>query len=625
MYYNCNMVNAAQQVYSDLSGNKLVDVVTKDISGSIGACYPQQIEDGIEYYFLNEYKCANDKKYDEISLAVSNILKNQKVEPTIENAALLLQALMNDSKYKEQHGIVYTPKYISDYIVRTLINENVKNVGDKKVLDPSCGCGIFLASAAEQIFALNCGLTIDDIIENCIFGIELDTDSARRADLLLKIVSAKNGGRGLSLSANIACLDSLKTDWNNVFYGANHFDFIVGNPPYINPHDMEKDYSAFLREKYTTVAHGTYNIYYAFIEESAKYISEDGQIGYIIPNNFLTIKSAFYLRSFLNKKSLVDRIIDFGCNMPFAPVRTYNCILFLSNSNNPDVEYAVMDKTADIKGELDKIELLRMPKSHLDDNGWKLIDKSTYANIQKIESQMVSLKQFVRTGIATLKDAVYFVNKLEDGFYKDVDGERFSIEPGIVKTIYKIPELKGNSDLVSVRRYIIFPYAKSQTGYIPMSDKELKHGFPKAYAYLVKMSQELEKRSAKKEDIPEWFSYGRSQGLNKYGRKLLFPTFSNKPNYMLVEDEDALFCNGYAVFENDKYDLEILGKVLNSKVMDYYIRNTSYQIEGGYFCYQKRYIQNFSLPWLNDDTISDIKALNGEQLDNYLWKLYSLQ
>lgn len=620
------MTKATQQSYSDLSGSQLVDAITKDLSDIIGACDFRQIEDGIEHYFFNEYNCSTaDKEYDSISTTISDILKKQRVQPTIENAALLLQVLMNDSKYKEQHGIVYTPKYIADYIVNDLIVENLEGVDSKNVLDPSCGCGIFLATAAERILAVSQNSNIDDIIENCIFGIELDTDSVRRTNILLRIVSVKNGGQGYPLSTNIACLDSLKSNWDDVFDGVDHFDFIVGNPPYINPHDIEKEYSDFLRKKYTTVAHGTYNIYYAFIEESAKYIGGDGKIGYIIPNNFLTIKSAFYLRNFLGKRPLVDKIIDFGCNMAFSPVRTYNCLIFLSNSNNPDVEYAVMNKTTNIENELGKVDLLRMPKSHLDDNGWKLIDKATYANIEKIESQMVSLKQFVRTGIATLKDAVYFVDKIEDTFYKDVDGKRYLIEPGIVKTIYKIPELKGNSSLASVRRYIIFPYIKSQAGFVSMSDDELKNSYPNAYAYLTSMSQELEKRSAKKEDIPEWFSYGRSQGLNKYGKKLLFPTFSNKPNYILVEDEDALFCNGYAVFKNDKYDLEILEKVLNSKVMDYYIRNTSYQIDGGYFCYQKRYIQNFSLPWMSDDIIGSIKTLSGEQLDNYLWNLYSLQ
>ena len=121
-----------------------------------------------------------------------------------------------------------------------------------------------------------------------------------------------------------------------------------------------------------------------------------------------------------------------------------------------------------------------------------------------------------------------------------------------------------------------------------------------------------------------WYAYGRSQGLNKYGKKLLFPTFSNYPRFMLVNNEEALFCNGYGIFENEFIDLEILMKILNSSVMDYYIKNTSYSIEGGYYCYQKKYIERFSIPWLSDRQRTYIRNLCGNELDKYLWDLYEL-
>ena len=93
---------------------------------------------------------------------------------------------------------------------------------------------------------------------------------------------------------------------------------------------------------------------------------------------------------------------------------------------------------------------------------------------------------------------------------------------------------------------------------------------------------------------------------------------------MYVENEEALFCNGYGIFENDRYELNILFKILNSIVMEYYVNNTSYSIEGGYYCYQKKYIERFSIPWLSDKQISDINNLSGKDLDNYLWELYEL-
>ncbi len=91
-----------------------------------------------------------------------------------------------------------------------------------------------------------------------------------------------------------------------------------------------------------------------------------------------------------------------------------------------------------------------------------------------------------------------------------------------------------------------------------------------------------------------------------------------------MEDETALFCNGYGVFENDYLSLDELMAVLNSKVMQYYVSNTSYSIEGGYFCYQKKYIENFSIPQFNDREKEILKCGNCEVIDQLLIDKYEL-
>ena len=41
--------------------------------------------------------------------------------------------------------------------------------------------------------------------------------------------------------------------------------------------------------------------------------------------------------------------------------------------------------------------------------------------------------------------------------------------------------------------------------------------------------------------------------------------------------------------------------------MDYYVSKTSYAIEGNYKCYQKKYIQLFSVPQFTDDELTYLK------------------
>src|SRR5699024_8586109 len=91
--------------------------------------------------------------------------------------------------------------------------------------------------------------------------------------------------------------------------------------------------------------------------------------------------------------------------------------------------------------------------------------------------------------------------------------------------------------------------------------------------------------------------------LSSYTPKIIFPTNSSKPNFSYFDDY-ALFHNGYAIYgflNNEKcIDLKVLTKILNSTVMDYYIRLTSYMISGGYYCYQKKYLTNFTIPYLSE-------------------------
>ncbi|TFI77046.1 hypothetical protein, partial [Carnobacterium divergens] len=71
--------------------------------------------------------------------------------------------------------------------------------------------------------------------------------------------------------------------------------------------------------------------------------------------------------------------------------------------------------------------------------------------------------------------------------------------------------------------------------------------------------------------------------------------------------------------------LEILSKVLNSVIMKYYIENTSYMISGGYYCFQKKYLKNFSIPYFDSKELNFIKtSTTKKDIDLYLIKKYNL-
>ncbi len=580
------------------------------------------IENGIMLYCLSDYGC-NTCSYDsKKNRDVTKILTSSQLPTDLETITEFFESLLEQDN-KNENGIVFTPQYIAEYMINSMLLTISTNKKLPSVIDPGCGCGIFLIAVAEAILNTT-DKSIDTIIEKCIYGVDIVEDNVRRCKLILKLLSAKHGGNFEMIHPNIICNDSLKIDWNKIF-NLESFDCIIGNPPYVNPHNMNKETVNFLKNNFYSTQSGVFNIFYAFIEKGMKELNSEGILSYIIPNNFLTIKSALRLREYLQKNLYIKRILDFGANMVFKPVRTYNCIIQLSRKNNIVFDYNILPKVDNVESVIPNVIFDNMETHILDKNGWKLVDKKTHNNLQKIENQLVSIRDFIRTGIATLRDNVYIVEKDDNGYYKVINSEKIYIEPDLVKPLYKVPDLKLHNNIEEAKRYIIFPYIRTKSDYKLLDEKLFALNYPKTYECLKMQRYELDSRDKGKGASHGWYAYGRTQGLNKYGKKLLFPTFAHKPKFMYAENEDALFCNGYAVFENERYDLDILSKVLNSRLMDYYISNTSYSIEGGYYCYQKKYVERFSLPWFSEDELSFIRKASKDALDDFLWNLYDLE
>lgn len=514
---------------------------------------------------------------------------------------------------KIKNGIVFTPKYISDFICKNTIKDNVCF---KNIIDPSCGCGIFLISAAEYLHEQT-NKKFVEIFNNYIYGIDIDSDNVRRCKIVIDLYVLIKGEDNNLLNINVKQLDSLKTDWAQVF-NKHDFDFILGNPPYVNTHDMSKEMSNYLKNTFTTTQNGVYNLYYAFIEYAMDFLSVNGRLGYIVPNNLLSIKSAKELRTFISNNRYIECIVDFTDNMLFKPVRTYSCILFLTKTKKENFKFANVLYTNDIERSLKTVEFNKLPISALDPKGWKLADMNTLENIQKIENQAYTISNMIKTGIATLRDNIYFVEFDGNDFFKYINEKKYIIEAAIVRKIYKI------SDIDKGCKYIIFPYKKSNGGYEIIDETEFKNIAPSAYAYLLAQKEELDKRDKGKKNNVAWYAYGRSQGLNKYGKKLLFPTFAGYPHFTLVDDDNSLFCNGYAVFDEGILDLSLLQRVLNSFVMHYYVSKTSYPIEGGYYCYQKKYIECFSVPNFTKEEIKYLSLLENDEFDKFLVSKYGL-
>lgn len=219
-----------------------------------------------------------------------------------------------DDDYKKKNGIFFTDVQLAIEIVKEL-DINSKSI----ILDPCCGAGSFLYAAmsngCENVYGAD---LVDEAVKMCKSLTNLPT--IKKCDTLGK--KGKDVLKTLGLKERV--------------------DYVIGNPPYA---PMEKDIVIdtddydFLR----SVKDSGSNLFIAAIYRAFELTRNEGYISYIIPKNFLHVRSYSILRrEILNNKRIVS-IIDIGAY--FAGVRGEQIVLTLQNSPKLDNKIRIMQLT----------------------------------------------------------------------------------------------------------------------------------------------------------------------------------------------------------------------------------------------------------------------------------------
>jgi len=530
---------------------------------------------------------------------------------------------------RKLNGAYFTPDYVTSFIIAEVSPKECH-----RNLDPSCGCGAFLVGLTEY-YRNEYGKAVRDTVRENIFGADILDYNIRRSKLLLTVLALTHGEHLSDDDFNLYHRDSLRADW-----GDNTFDNIVGNPPYVKFQDLSDEDRTFLSKRWDTISGGTFNLYFAFFELGHRLLAPDGKLGYITPNNYFTSLSGKSLRHWFQQRRCVSRIVDFS-HVKVFDAQTYTAITFVSKKKRDSIVY---DRIAD--GQSPELFLASANGSFnaidgLNADKWRLLKSDERRNIEAIESKGMPIGKLfdICAGIATLKDDVFFVDitTIQDGFFiKETSNGIFRIEQRLVRSVHKISDFHSQEETEGNSRGIIFPYQTENGSATAIREEVFRVQFPECYRFFLSEKTALLGRDKGKVEYVPFYAWGRSQGLTRRGIRLLTPTFSRHPRFMLVTEEDAFFTNGYGVFcraETALFqssiakpeNLDVVQRILNSAVMSYYVTKTSVAIQGGYPCYQKNFIERFTIPDLTELEIAELRGLeSAEDVDLFLAEKYQV-
>jgi adenine-specific DNA-methyltransferase len=522
-----------------------------------------------------------------------------------------------DATRKRKEGVVYTPAHIALAIVEETISMTCTN--SPRCADISCGSGGFLV-AMIKVLTRNLGKSSKEVAENYVFGCDINPQAVLSAQILVELYVLSTEGQIPDIRKNIVIRDTLLADQDAFVSGG--FDVIATNPPYVKLQSLDEGYADKLSARYPEITFGSYSLANLFIYVGFKLLSPTGALGYITQNNLFSSLSGEQLRQFLKDEKAVNKIVDFGHMQIFETASAYTCLLFMDRKRHDSIQFCQILQHFDSL-DLSTLVYSRVDIGSLNAKKWRLMSESDGVNLARLELRGKRLGEIcdIRVGFATLKDSVFLIGQ------DIVD----SIETGLLRPVIKIADLNSSKCLPTKIRKIICPYYKDTNGkWMLVRTDDMKRVYPKTYEYLLSNRDLLLSRSSHKNGkADEFYAWGRLQGMDAPGPKLLTKTFNSRPEFYL-DESDSIFCNGYSVrpraadLVSAAIDISVLAKLLNSPVMDYYLKLTSFQLAGDYQCFQKNFIENFCIPDISADQAELIISTSGEELNELIFKIFDL-
>lgn len=592
----------------------------------------------------------------------------QILSETMEHAPLATQRAVSKRK---KDGVFYTPKYITKYIVENTvgnlctekrselgIDENeylktrkgrttkkLKELDDKltnyrnwllalTICDPACGSGAFLNQALD--FLIREHRYIDElraklldvpmiftevensILENNIFGVDINDESVEIAKLSLWLRTAQKGRKLTSLNNNIKCGNSLIDDpklagekafsWQIEFpevFKKGGFDVVIGNPPYVQLQTMGEMSNSLSKSAYQTYNKSA-DLYCLFYERGCQILKPKGFLSYITSNKWMRVNYGESLRKFLTTKVNPTILIDFPGIPVFADAVVDPHILILTNEPYQGKTEACAIKTNTV--DVETVFELNKTICKFSAESWTIMLPDEARKLEQMKLNGIKLKDLpisINYGIKTGYNEAFFIDEVTRQKLIDADAKNAElIKPMLRGRDISPYVISGSEFLINVHNGL-----KEKN---PPLNPIIINDYPAIKTHLDAFYPALEKRGDKG-DTP--YNLRNCAYLEEFSKpKIMYPNMTSVFPFMY--DESGFLSNDKSFIltaKDDSISLLFLTAVFNSSLAKLWIWYNCPELGDNRREIRKVYFEHFPVPQANHEQQAELAQFAKER------------
>jgi adenine-specific DNA-methyltransferase len=365
------------------------------------------------------------------------------------------------------------------------------------------------------------------------------------------------------------------------------FDALVGNPPYVKEYTDREIFENVKNGKLSKYYQGKMDLWYFFVCYGIDLLKDNGLLGYITPNNWVSNSGASILRNKIVNDCQIKSLIDFNDFMVFKDASIQTMIINLQKNKSKN-KYSFRQQTFKIKKakESEVINDLLNKNNYISITNYPSIERKEFLNsflkfdldedlvilekIAKSKNFMLDEKNEVAQGIVAPQD---FINKKS----QEILNKTVSIGDGVfVLSNDELNKLK----LLEVELQLIKPYYTSEdfdkyfvknknTKWIIYTDSSFKdtkkiNSYPNIKNHLDRFNDIITSdnkpyglhRSRK----PTFFN---DEKIIVF-RKCVSPTF-------IYSDEECYVSQTFNIIKSNRIKIKYLSALLNSNLIKFWL------------------------------------------------------